>query len=180
MGQFSWMYANTNNEEQMLDNVRADSYLLVPPPFQDTYGKYIKEECYDGYGRFGRYDVYELIAEWNREHLSHHMLRDCKAKSWRKEDIEAYLYGLKRQIHRVERLIDYENEELNDIEMTEKYGFDWKRLIGIDIACYNEQNESLPYPIKITNEPLEYDDVIPSKDDPNQGWLMEDFEEDEW
>ena len=63
MGQFSWIYSDTNN--QLIDNKPADTYLLVPKPFQKKYGKTIHESCYDGYGRFGNYDVYDLIPEWN-------------------------------------------------------------------------------------------------------------------
>ena len=33
MGQFSWIYSDTN--KQLIDNRRADTYLLVPPPFQE-------------------------------------------------------------------------------------------------------------------------------------------------
>ena len=67
MGQFSWIYSDTH--KQLLDDVYADTYLLVPKPFQEKYGKAIHEGCYDGYGNFGRYDVYELVALWNRENL---------------------------------------------------------------------------------------------------------------
>lgn len=32
MGQFSWIYSDT--DKQLLDDVYADTYLLVPKPFQ--------------------------------------------------------------------------------------------------------------------------------------------------
>lgn len=51
MGQFSWIYSDTN--KQVVDGKRADTYLLVPEPFQEKYEKYIYEDCYDGYGNFG-------------------------------------------------------------------------------------------------------------------------------
>lgn len=53
------------------------------------------------------------------------------------------------------------------------------RLVGICLACYDEDNVRLPYPIKITKEPYEYGSVGASEADPNQGWVYED-EEDEW
>ena len=67
MGQFSWLYSDTN--KQVVDNKEADAYLLVPEPYQEEYGKYILETCYDGYGHFGNYDVYELVALWNRKNM---------------------------------------------------------------------------------------------------------------
>jgi hypothetical protein len=64
MGQFSWIYSDTH--KQLIDNKEADTYLLVPKPFQKKYGKAIYESCYGGYGHFGYYDVYDLIPEWNK------------------------------------------------------------------------------------------------------------------
>ena len=58
---------------------------------------------------------------------------------------------------------------------------DW-RWIGIELACYDEDNAALPYPIKITydvNAVYEY--CAPSLSDPNQGWEYEENEdEDDW
>ena len=60
---------------------------------------------------------------------------------------------------------------LSDAEMREKYSDDYKRIIGIDIACYDEQNASLPYPIKIVhNGNIPYEQALPSMSDPDQGW----------
>ena len=55
MGQFSWIYSDTG--EPVYDGERADTYLLVPKEFQKKYGHAIYEPCYDGYGRFGGYDI---------------------------------------------------------------------------------------------------------------------------
>lgn len=201
MGQFSWIYSDTNR--QLIDNRRADTYLLVPPPFQEKYGKAIYERCYDGYGNFGRYDVYDLVAEWNREFLSENMLQDkpkfedygglypfekenLRKEGLSEEEIEQrdfeqkqhfYNMAVKRYQTTIERLNDYRNG-MTDEEMFLKYGRDWKRYIGIDIACYDEQNESIPYPIKITTREMEYENVKPSESDPNQGWKCSD--DDDW
>ena len=54
------------------------------------------------------------------------------------------------------------------------------RYIGIKIACYDEQNASLRYPIKITHDPnAVYEDCEPSPGDPNQGWLLIEDEDEE-
>lgn len=64
MGQFSWLDCRT--EEQVLDNVERNVYVLVP---QEFGGGHIKEECYDGYGRFGGHDIYDLVVDWNLNYL---------------------------------------------------------------------------------------------------------------
>ena len=193
MGQFSWIYSDTNR--QVIDNKIADTYLLVPRPFQNKYGKAIYEYCYDGYGNFSGYDVYDLIAEWNREFLSKDMLRDePKLENYgglyefekdalrkqglseieiEKKDFEQkeyyYKLAVKRYEMSIQRLVDYRNGTTDD-EMCQKYGSEWKRSIGIDIACYDKQNDSIPYPIKITTREMDYENARPSKSDPNQGW----------
>lgn len=61
---------------------------------------------------------------------------------------------------------------------------DHDRHIGIDIACYDEDNAKLKYPIKIVRNPAPYDEVEASKSCPNQGYFYEEdeweYEEDEW
>ena len=203
MGQFSWIYSDTN--KQLINNRIADTYLLVPPPFQKYYGKAIHEYCYDGYGNFGGLDVYELIAEWNKDYLSADMLEEVpqleeygglwsfekekmRADGLSEEEIarrdneariEHYEEGIKIYNQTVEMLNDYKKSK-SDRVMYRKYIEDWKRSIGIDIACGDERNERLPFPIKITTKELEYDDVAPSKSDPNQGWLTNDDEEEDY
>lgn len=55
------------------------------------------------------------------------------------------------------------------------------RCIGIDIACYDEQNASLRFPIKITHDSeAVYEDCEPSKSDPYQGWIVNDDDEEWW
>lgn len=193
MGQFSWIYSDTN--KPVINHKTTDTYLLVPPPFQKEYGKSICESCYDGYGDFGKYDVYDLIAEWNREYLSEDMLRD-KPKlenygglyEFEKEDLknqglseeeidqkdkelrrEHFERGMKDYNRNIDMLNDYKNG-MSDEDMTNKYSPNWKRHIGIAIACYDNQNMALPFPIKITTKEMEYNNVIPSRSDPNQGF----------
>lgn len=194
MGQFSWIYSDTN--KQLLDDIYADTYLLVPKQFQEKYGKAIYEGCYDGYGNFGRYDVYELVALWNRENLPSETralrlpkveeyggLFDSEKEELRKKgmteeeikkaDAEKQQEYCDKAILRYKKVLlrnkDFANNVPDNV-MKEKYGRNYLREIGIDIACYDEDNAVLKYPIKITTKEMEYEDVKPSLSDPNQGW----------
>ena len=163
MGQFSWIYSDTN--KQLIDNKRADTYLLVPKPFQEKYGKAIYEDCYDGYGRFGKYDVYDLIPEWNKEMIPE-IIRRIKNGNWHCSTSENDITNLQAYYD------GYDGKEI-DCELS------W---LGIVMACYDEDNAALEYPIKITTREMEYEDVEPSLSDPNQGWESDDDddEDEEW
>lgn len=147
MGQFSWKYSDT--KKQLVNGKRADTYLLVPPEFQEKYGKAIYEPCYNGYGRFGGYDIYELIALWNKEMIPE-IIEKIRLGEWR--------CGSEQDIPNLQDF--YEDAEI-DCEL---------RWIGIVMACYDEDNRRLKYPIKITTKVMEYDEVKPSLSDPRQGW----------
>ncbi len=147
MGQFSWLDCKTG--EQVLDDVERDVYVLVPKEFG---GGHIKEWCYDGYGRFGGHDIYDLVVDWNREYLEEYRKNDTFKCDW----LQKY----------------------NSVE--EAFENMHKRDIGISIACYDEDNAKLRYPIKITHDPNAiYERCVHSKSDPNQGWLLENDDEDD-
>jgi hypothetical protein len=149
MGQFSWLDCKTG--EQVIDDKRRDVYVLIPKEFG---GGHIKEECYDGYGRFGGHDIYDLVVDWNREYLEEYRQDNTFICDWlqKKKSVE---------------------DAFNTMA---------KRSIGISIACYDKDNERLHYPIKITHDPnAVYEECSPSMSDPNQGWeFNEDDEDDEW
>lgn len=159
MGQFSWIYSDT--ERQVIDGKKADTYLLVPKEFQHKYGKAIYEGCYDGYGRFGGYDVYDLIPEWNKDMIPE-IVRRMKKGTWHCTGNETD--------H--ENLMHYYNDEPISCEL---------RWLGIMMACYDDDNSALEYPIKITTKEMEYEYVSPSESDPNQGWEQyeDDYDEDD-
>lgn len=158
MGQFSWIYSDTN--KQLLDDVYAETYLLVPKQFQERYGKAIYEDCYGGYGDFGEYDVYNLIAEWNKEIIPE-IINKIKEGKWKCNTCEKDIENLQAY---------YEGKEI-DCEL---------RYLGIIMACYDEDNATLKYPIKITTKEMGYEDVSPSLSDPYQGWSNDEYDDEYW
>jgi hypothetical protein len=139
MGQFSWLDCKT--KEQVLDDVERNVYVLVPEEFG---GGHILETCYDGYGRFGGYDIYDLVVDWNRNYL------ECIDKeTWGCDDVKT---------------VETDLEKVDAGTMP-------KRYVGITLACYDKDNARLKYPIKITHDPAAvYEDCEPSLSDPDQGW----------
>lgn len=65
MGQFSWITCDT--KEQVVNNEIKDVYVLVPKEFGKEN---ILEQCYDGYGNFGNHDIYDLVADWNKNYIT--------------------------------------------------------------------------------------------------------------
>jgi len=188
MGQFSWLDCVT--EEQIIDDKVRDVYVLVPKEFRDKYGERIKETCYDGYGNFGGFDIYDLVADWNREYLSKHpeyefeyaKKRAVYVKEYQEKDPE-YKEDIDFKVSDKSWYKAYADLSKSREEVAETAVYHEWRTIGIDIACYDEDNAALPYPIKITyNADAIYENCRPSLSDPNQGWGWEsdDEEEEEW
>lgn len=198
MGQFSWLDCVTGS--QVVCNRAAAVYVLVPDEFSETYGKHILETCYDGYGRFGGYDIYDLIADWNKDYIDPDTFTSRALEAPREEQYSGLFYtdvdelrnngateaeieekinesrhkqyeiALNRYNLERQRLRDF-CSGISDAKMKEKYGEKYKRLIGINIACYDEDNVRLRYPIKITHsEKSVYEYCAPSMSDPYQGW----------
>ena len=148
MGQFSWLDCKTG--EQVFDDVCRKVYVLVPKEFG---GGHIEETCYNGYGDFGGQDIYELVVDWNMEHLDEYRRDNTFECDW---------------LHKCSSV----EEAFQTLP---------KRDIGISIACYDKDNARIAYPIKITHDPTAvYEDCEPSKSDPYQGWLLEDDEDEDW
>ena len=175
MGCFSWMFADKNNEK----NLKLDhkGYLLTPD------NKALKAEEYEGYGQFDGYDAYDLVADWNREYLSQHPeflvpqhggKWDNETNSWitdpptkRIDEYSWYKYYADLSLSKKE----VKQKISEDEEVKEKMIFPEWRCIGIDIACYDDQNAELPYPIKIVRDGrVKYNEVPASENDPNQGF----------
>ena len=130
--------------------------LLVPNEFVYLIGRdgKIVESSYYGYGDFGGWDVHDFLALINRRYLSVKQYeRYCPNKSeYCKERFSEFLAGV------------------SDDKMTEKYGRDWLREIGIELFFYFPR---LHYPLKVTrtiSDDVTYESIRrKSKDDPLQG-----------
>ena len=154
MGQFSWMYADTNNEEALLEGCTA--YVPLPS------GEIIEEHDYDGYGHFGGHDIYDLVADWNRAYLSEHPEFEIPK-----------VYGGTMRVDWHDWYKHYADLSLSREEIVKRSDLYKYRTIGIDIACLDDQNNVLPFPIKVCKErpaPGAYNRLPISWKDPNQGW----------
>lgn len=154
MGLFSFMYADTGNKENLC--IGESAYVLLPDK------EPIFEASYDGYGHFGGADVYEVAFELNRGLITEKFLDSCRCtpRNYDRRIIHWTLEGKTDQ--EITNLIKQQCD--NDCFIRE-----WKREVGITLSCYDEDNERLPFPIKITKQPCEYRLVPASKGDPEQG-----------
>ena len=167
MGQFSWLDCKT--KQQIVDNKRKDVFVLIPREFG---GGHIKETCYDGYGHFGGHDIFDLVADWNREYFSENPNHVFPYSNTQIKDKDWYEFYADLNLTR-EEVVEKTKEKTGRF-------FEW-RYIGIALSCYDEDNESLVYPIKITyDETAKYEWNTPSDSDPNQGWEDEEEDDDEW
>lgn len=176
MGNFSWCTSDTRKSIPAFgfyEGAPETVYLLNP--FGDPY----KESAYEGYGEFGGRDVYELVAEWNRPFLSAANLSKPERSKYvaDKEGTRAYRRALEKYNLQCEGIKAYASGA-SDEYMQTIYGAvfawpggesDWKRCLGISIACYDEQHVKLRYPIKLVEEPCEYDMADISPQCPYQG-----------
>ena len=153
MGQFSWL--DCKSEKQIVDGAHRLVYVLVPKEFG---GGHIIEDCYDGYGNFGHHDIYDLVADWNKQMIPE-IIRKAKIGKW-------HCYISENELTVMDNFL---NDRPLDTGLSGSHPE--KRDIGIKMACYDEDNFRLDYPIKITHDSYAvYENCSPSKSDPNQGW----------
>lgn len=155
MGFFTWTLANKP--------VKYNRTGLLSQSCKLHYGTYgavlcpdntlIKEPSYDGCGRFDGKDVYELVVDWNREYLRKIVAKRLSEQTgltdYRKKFNEVY----------AKLAAAYEDGDWNqcnhiadDFANTMQIPYfrkEWKRTLGIFIAC--ENNANIPYPIKIVD-----------------------------
>lgn len=162
MGFFTWTDARRQPKKRkdgdyvIADKIGYGGYAKVVCPDNTE----IVEQYYDGYGEFDGHDVYDLVVDWNKNYLEdifnqmpeNHWGYHLKgvAIAFQNDD----LCTLGKEIN---RLVDSGKEAQLFIN-------EWKRTIGIAIACNDNDNMNLPYPIKITTTKWhrKYDELYPS------------------
>lgn len=165
MGYFTWTDARKepkilkNGDYASADKINYGGYAKIVCPDNTE----IVETYYEGYGIFGDKDVYDLVVDWNKNHLESifNNLLSKDPAHW-----GAHLKNL---------AVFYQNDdtakleaEINRLVSTGKempfFKEEWKRTIGITIACGEEENKALPFPIKITSTKWKktYDELHPS------------------
>ncbi|MBR6701089.1 MAG: hypothetical protein IKL72_05105, partial [Firmicutes bacterium] len=164
MGSFSWCTSDTKKSIPCcmpFGDLPDTVYLLNP------FGEPYKETDYEGYGKFGGRDVYELVMEWNREYLTPDNIRKPDRSRYRdgEEGDNSFAKEMERY-HIVCEAIEAYKNGASDNYMKETFGkqisyldsgSDWKRCLGIKIACYEREHVKLKYPIKIVEHPMPYE-----------------------
>lgn len=176
MGCFSWCTSDTRESVPCVDEAYpgAPKTVYLLNPFGDPY----KESDYEGYGEFGGHDVYDLIVDWNRKYLTVENLHRPDRDNW-PADVDgdaAFGRAMEKYLKKCQGIKELA-AGASDAYMLEKYGnvfgygdgSDWKRCLGIDIACYDEDHVKLRYPIKIVEVPCDYNEAKISPSCPFQG-----------
>lgn len=121
----------------------------------------IIEPYYQGYGRFGGKDIFDLVVDWNKEHLKDifQRLENKNPKFWGKEFANLAAAYQEDDADRFQKELDALSAQFPIMEK------EWKRHIGITIGNDYEDNKELPYPIKITSKKwhVAYDNLVPSR-----------------
>lgn len=134
-------------------------------------------------GVFGGRDVYELVVEWNREFLTKENIRKPERSDFRDgpEGDHGYNKDLERYEITCQAVADYA-AGASDAFMLDTYGknlspglpSNWKRSLGITLACYERDHVKLKYPIKIVEFPKPYEKAGISPSCPFQGCIYPD------
>ena len=133
------------------------------------YGGYIKVVCpdgtvyeddhYDGYGNIGIHDIYDLVVDWNRTDLADILELRKKHVFYRqlKDIVEKFIRSGYDEV----ATTAYVKALVADGKCAEYLIGDWKRNIGIMLACEDEDNKTLRFPVKVTRsrENVKYDDL---------------------
>lgn len=171
MGMFSWI--DVTGDENICDS--DDKVVcLIPEEHKDAVSKIFGIELgktgiegkYDGYGRVEtggkEIDVYDITP----------FLNICCTTD-KQYDLITYRLVFSDKTKEVADSVRnaYKEGKINSIEDIYALAIVEFREIGIDLACYDEDNAKLPYPIKMTVSDYQtYENSSFSMSDPNQGF----------
>lgn len=104
---------------------------------------FIEEKFYDGYGMFGYHDVFDVIADINKE-CAVEFFSNPNAV-WREKLLPIAKFWTSDKCKSDEDVTEY----------AQKIGFmcpeEWKRHIGIAMTSYDEDQARIKYPLKIVS-----------------------------
>lgn len=173
-----WVHSVGCSQTEIIRKPSGSVRLDISFPDGSVHGT---DGGYDGYGHFGpgdTYDVYDMVADWNRKPLSQQpeYLVPQHGKNW-DEEKKAWVARQGKKLSEFPWWPYYSDLAMSPEQITAKMhemagNNVWEyRWIGIDIACYDDQNAKLPFPIKIaSNLDARYEQLPPSKGDPEQGF----------
>lgn len=188
MGYFSWIDVDGQQNITEDDKIVA---LLIPKEHKDTVAKIFGiEDCmgkngiegtYSGFGDVNttsgkKIDFYDVTPFLNICCTSDKEYADMIYYKTTNEDLHTRLSSADVKIcDRIRQA--YKNGEINSIDDIKNIDvkdldsdFEF-RSIGIDLACYDEDNARMPYPIKVTLDPKRtYENSNFSMGDPKQGF----------
>lgn len=170
MGYFTWTDASKQPQKTKFGEWRKSDVI--------KYGDFAKivlpdDSCisvfgYGGYGKFGAHeeiDVYDVVVDMNKPHLKEIM--DGMLKRHPNGFWGAELYDIACAYANDDEA-GFEKAIGSRLSMEPTYLHllreEWKRLLGFTISCEDDENESLPYPLKITarRDFVKYTDLHPS------------------
>lgn len=123
MGHYSWI--DCKDGTQIIMNEDRPSYVLVPENFKnygdDKAPHHITECCYRGYGMFGRYDIYELVADWNRDAIPSILgVTPDRENGLTDAEYERFSSSKRPTLSNYPGMYDFEKENMADKGMTEE------------------------------------------------------------
>lgn len=176
MGMFSWIDVDGT---QNITDEDAKVVMLIPNEHRAAVAKVFGAEMtdrgiegkYDGYGSVVdkngvETDVYDAMTFVNICLTSDEQYADIAYRNHFSGETKAVAESV-RQAYKDGKIAT----KADLLGMVEGTGVGELRTIGIDIACYDEQNARIPYPIKWTvNDSKTYENSNFSMSDPNQGF----------
>lgn len=156
MGLFTFYTADTNRIIEVSGRGKSFPVAVLFP--KEFGGGSIEERAYNGYGDFGGKDVYNLIADWNKDYLQKDMLEVPVKENYSEEFY--YKMAMKRYETYCQVLDDFKSDKPKSL-MNRKFGKDWKRELMINIwFSSDDMPGTLAYPLKIVeNMDLTYEEV---------------------